>query len=446
MSKTKVFRNTAIALAVAGTLPAAMATNGMVLEGYGPISTGMGGASQAVDHGTAAMAQNPATLSMMEDGARLDVAVGVLGPKISASMSGQPTADSSGTAYMMPAIGYARKSGAITYGFGVYAVGGMGTEYDKNSFLAAGSGQAVRSELGVGSLIFPLSYQVNPNLAVGGSLDFVWATMDLQMAAMGSQLGNMVTGGNGSLHTTLTGGAIQANQWARIDFSDGDKYSGAAKANGYRAKIGATYKVSSTLTVGGSYQGKTSLSDMNTAMGSAKMCANNGSFCDTGAISVVNFQWPAITSVGASWQAAPAVMIAGDVKSIGWAEVMKSFNMRYTTDGAGGMNGSVNFTMPQNWKDQTVFSLGGAWKTTSQLTLRAGVNIADNPIPDSNVNALFPATIKSHYTLGAGYDFNKTSAVNFSYVMAPEVSTTDANGVTVKHSQSNWQLMYSHRF
>ncbi len=440
MSKTKVFRNTAIALAVAGPMTAAMATNGMVLEGYGPISTAMGGASQAFDHGTAAMAQNPATLSMMEDGARLDVAVGMLGPKITASMSGQPAADSSGTAYMMPAIGYARKSGAITYGVGIYAVGGMGTEYSKNSFLAAGSGKDVRSELGVGSLIFPLSYQVNPNLAIGGSLDFVWATMDLQMAASGSQLGGMVTGGSGTLYSSLSG--LTSATWARLDFSDGDKYSGAAKANGYRAKIGATYKVNSTLTVGGSYQGKTSLSDMQTATGSASMSASSG-FTDAGKITVVNFQWPSITSVGASWQASPALMVAADVKSIGWAEVMKNFSMRYDSAQTGG---SVSFALPQNWKDQTVVSLGGAYNVTSQLTVRAGLNIADNPIPDSKVNALFPATIKSHYTLGAGYDIDKSNAVNFSYVMAPEVSTTDANGVTVKHAQSNWQLMYSHRF
>lgn len=440
MSKTKVFRNTAIALAVAGPMTAAMATNGMVLEGYGPISTAMGGASQAFDHGTAAMAQNPATLSMMEDGARLDVAVGMLGPKITASMSGQPAADSSGTAYMMPAIGYARKSGAITYGVGIYAVGGMGTEYSKNSFMAAGSGKDVRSELGVGSLIFPLSYQVNPNLAIGGSLDFVWATMDLQMAASGSQLGGLVTGGSGTLYSSL--GGLTSATWARLDFSDGDKYSGAAKANGYRAKIGATYKVSSSLTVGGSYQGKTSLSDMQTATGSASMSASSG-FADVGKITVVNFQWPSITSLGASWQASPALMVAADVKSIGWAEVMKNFSMRYDSAQTGG---SVSFALPQNWKDQTVVSLGGAYNATSQLTLRAGLNIADNPIPDSNVNALFPATIKSHYTLGAGYDIDKSNAVNFSYVMAPEVSTTDSNGITVKHSQSNWQLMYSHRF
>ena len=52
-------------VAAACALPlAALATNGMNIEGYGLKSTGMGGASQAIDHGTAAMAQNPATPSL----------------------------------------------------------------------------------------------------------------------------------------------------------------------------------------------------------------------------------------------------------------------------------------------------------------------------------------------------------------------------------------------
>ncbi len=43
----------AMGMAVPGL---AMATNGMLMEGYGPIAAGMGGASMAYDNGTAAMA------------------------------------------------------------------------------------------------------------------------------------------------------------------------------------------------------------------------------------------------------------------------------------------------------------------------------------------------------------------------------------------------------
>ncbi|MDH5709515.1 MAG: outer membrane protein transport protein, partial [Hylemonella sp.] len=221
MKKTVRLKKTWIAAALLAPFTAAMATNGMNMEGYGPVSTGMGGASQAFDHGTAAMAQNPATLSLMSSQARLDAAIGILGPKVSSSMTGMPTADSGGTSYLMPALGYARRNGDLVYGLGLMAQGGMGTEYSANSFMAAGSGAPVRSELGVGKLIVPVSYRVNSNLSVGASLDFMWAGMDMMMAASGAQLGGMVTGGSGGIAAAAAG--LGAAPWARIEFSDGDK-------------------------------------------------------------------------------------------------------------------------------------------------------------------------------------------------------------------------------
>ena len=195
---SRLFKLTPLAALCAASLPA-LATNGMNMEGYGPVSSGMGGASQALDHGTAAMAQNPATLALMGSVARFDVALGVLGPKVGSSMAGPPKADSGGTSYVMPALGYARRQGAWTYGLGVFAQGGMGTEYGADTFLAAGSGSPVRSELGVGRLLLPVAYQVTPNFAVGATLDFVWAGLDMRMAASGAQLGAMVTGASGNL-------------------------------------------------------------------------------------------------------------------------------------------------------------------------------------------------------------------------------------------------------
>jgi long-chain fatty acid transport protein len=433
-------RPLALALVLGGSLTSAFATNGMNMEGYGPISTAMGGASQSFDNGTAAMAQNPATLGLMAEGARLDVALGVLGPKITASMPGMPAADSGGTSYVMPALGYVRRSGSLTYGVGMFSQGGMGTEYGANSFLAAGSGEPVRSELGVGKVIIPVAYQATPALTLGATFDFMWAGMDLLMAASGAQLGSLVTSASGPLAGAL--GPLAGAPWARINFSDSDKNTGAAKSTGYSAKLGGVYKVSNDVSVGGSYQFKSKLDDMKTAAGSASMTAAGG-FADTGTITVIDFQWPSVLAVGASWQASPALMVAADLKSIGWADAMKSFRMRYDSLG---MGGSVSFTMPQNWKDQTVLSLGMAWKANDKLVWRAGVNIADNPIPEDMVNPLFPATIKSHITAGLGYEVTKNDAINVALTMAPKVSVTNASGVTTEHAQTNVQLMYSRRF
>lgn len=436
---TGIFKLTPVAALCAAALPA-LATNGMNMEGYGPVSTGMGGASQAIDHGTAGMAQNPATLALMTPGSRLDLALGVLGPKVASTMGGFGTAESGGTSYVMPAAGYVKRQGALSYGIGVFAQGGMGTEYGANSFVAGGSGQPVRSELGVGRLLLPVAFQVTPELALGASLDFVWAGLDMRMAASGAQLGGMVTGASGNLAAAL--GALAGAPWARIDFSNSSDFSGAASATGWAGKFGAVFKASPALTLGASYQTKTSLKDMKTGASGAGMSATGG-FADAGRITVIDFQWPAMTSVGLGWQATPALLVAADIKRIGWSDVMKDFKLRYDS---AGMGGSVSFALTQNWKDQTVTNLGLAYMVNTQTTLRAGLNLASNPIPAAYVNPLFPATVERHYTLGLGYKLSPAGELNASLTIAPTSTVTNGMGVVVTHKQTSGQLMYSHRF
>ena len=444
-SKTLFCLTPLCALLAAGT---AHATNGMLMEGYGPISTGMGGASQAMDHGNAAMAQNPATLGLMPDGtARLDIAFGILGPDVKSSMFGME-AKSGGTSYVMPAFGYTRRSGAYTYGVGMFAQGGMGTEYEATSFLAMGSGSPARSELGVGNVIFPVAYQVNPNVTVGATLKFMWSSLDMLMAASGAQLGGMVTGAGGNLAGALGGlggngtAANPGAPWARINFTDDNKFTGAAKSTGFGASIGATFKVNKDVTMGASYQFKSALDDMQTASSGASMTAFGG-FVDNGKITVIDFQMPSVFAVGSAWQANPSLLLAADLKYIGWADSMKSFRMRYDS---AQMGGTVSFSLPQNWRDQTVLSLGMAWKANEQLTLRAGLNLADNPIPDATVNPLFPATVKSHVTMGLGYKTSQTGEINASLTLAPTVTVSSGSGPDISHAQTNLQVMYSHRF
>jgi len=452
----KIFLLTPLcALLAAGT---AHATNGMLMEGYGPISTGMGGVSQAIDHGTAAVVQNPATLGMMADGtARVDVAFGILGPDVKSSVPAyEMTAESGGTSYLMPAFGYTRRSGALTYGLGIFAQGGMGTEYDATSFMGVVHEEIrfpARSELAVGNVLFPVAYQVNSNLTVGATLKFIWSSLDMQMnGSLASLAGpnGIVTGGEGGLATTMGEMAMGEDPnpnsiIARIDFSDDNDFTGAAKATGFGASLGMTYKVSPEVMVGASYQFKTALDDMKTSSNNASL-GMVGMMMDDGQITVIDFQMPSVFAVGASWQASPALLLAADVKYIGWADAMESFKMRYDSSE---MGGSVSFVMPQNWKDQTVLNLGMAWKANDALTLRAGLNLADNPIPDAYVNPLFPAIVKNHVTLGLGYKVSQAGDFNMSVAVAPKVTVTNTSGpvaVEISHAQTNWQLMYSHRF
>jgi long-chain fatty acid transport protein len=439
----RILKLTPIAALCAAPLPV-LATNGMNMEGFGPVSTGMGGASQAFDHGTAAMAQNPATLALMAPGSRVDAAFGLLGPNVVSSVPGQ-SVKSGGTSYVMPAFGYAKRNGALTYGIGIFAQGGMGTEYNENTFLAGGSGQPVRSELGVGRVLLPVAYQVTPDFAVGATLDFMWAGLDMRMALPGSQLGSLVTGASGSLAGMLA--PLGSAPWTRIDFSNSSDFTGAAKSTGWAGKLGAVYKLTPAFSMGASYQFESSLGDMKTGATGASLSAPGG-FLDQGRITVVDFQWPATTAVGMAWQATPALLLAADVKRLDWASVMKDFKLRYDSAGTSmpGVSGSVSFALPQNWKAQTVTNLGAAYAVNTALTLRAGLNLADNPTPDATLNPLFPATIKSHYTAGAGYRFSPASEFNGSLTVAPNSSVTNGQGILITHKQLNVQLMYTHRF
>lgn len=463
---------------------AAWATNGMNLEAYGPIAGGMGGAAFAYDNGTAAVMNNPATLGMMEEGSRLDVAVGSLGPDISSAMDGMSDADSSATAFYMPAVGWVKKRGALAYGVGVFAQGGMGTEYDSNSFLTAGSNETVRSEVGLGRFLIPLSYSVNDRLNIAGSLDYVWASMDLKMAMSGAQFGDMlapVYGGTQEYGTAsgsmvdsmmgMVGTALDPTgpvNWARFDFSNNSAFLGEAYGNGFAGKLGITYKIGSRWSVGATYHSKTRLGDMTTGNAKVSMSVNMdlglaGGGASTGytavgipvsgKISVKNFQWPETYGIGAAFQATDKIMIAADVKRIGWASVMKNFEMRFVADAtqanplaAGFAGQTLDAVMFQDWEDQTVLALGASFQTTEELVLRIGYNGSTNPVPDKYLNPLFPATIENNYTFGGGYEINNSSSVNASFTYSPEVSATSAQGVTVSHSQFNWQVMYSHLF
>ncbi len=433
-------RRISLAAALCAAALPALATNGMNMEGYGPISTGMGGASQALDHGTAAMAQNPATLALMRPGARLDAALGLLGPKVASSVPGPASAESSGNAYVMPGFGYARRNGAFTYGLGLFAQGGMGTEYGADSFLALGSGQEVRSELGVGRVLFPVAWQVSPQLALGATLDYMWAGLDMRMAATGAQLGGLVTGASGTLGMALP--ALAGAPWARVDFSNSSDLTGAARATGWTGKLGAVFKATPHVMVGASYQFKSALSDMETGATAASLSAAGG-FADSGRMTVVDFQWPTMAALGVAWQVTPELLVAADYKRIGWAEVMKDFRLRYDS---AGMGGSVSFALPQQWKDQSVTNLGVAWAMDEQLTLRAGMNLASNPIPEALVHPLFPATVKTHYTVGMGWRFSPAVDFNASLTYAPTSRITSGQGVVVTHKQTNVQLMFSYSF
>jgi long-chain fatty acid transport protein len=416
----------------------AWATNGMQMEGYGPEALAMGGAAMGYDNGTAAMMNNPATLQLGKPGTRADLALGLLGPNVT-SMGEK----SGGTSYIMPALGWVKTQERYSYGIGVFGQGGMGTEYSASGMNAAGTGQPVRSELAVGRVIFPFSYKLNPAVNLGATLDYSWASLDMRMGALFGQMAGMSptpTGQFAGMMGAIMQGQMPAPPNVRIDFSNNNDFTGAAKSSGWTGKFGATVQATDSLRLGAAYQMKTRLGDMKTGGDGASLTLGQSL---SGQMVVHDFQMPASVSAGAAWQARPDLMLVADVKRIDWSSVMQNFRMTFIS--SQGM-GTMGFALPQNWKDQTVLSLGGAYKATEKLTLRAGYNHASNPVPDAYVHPLFPAIVKNHYTAGFGYALTAQWSLDAAVSHAPRVSVTSGMGAPITHSQTNYQLLMSYRY
>lgn len=444
-----------------------VATNGMNMEGYGPVATAMGGASMAYDNGPAAVINNPATLGLMPDRARLDIALGILGPDIVATEPSGIRAESQSTAFFMPAFGYTRRSGDFVYGFGVFGQGGMGSEYDANSWRGLGFGLENRTEVSVGRAIIPVAWRVSDRLQVGFTADFMWAGMDLKMAMSGAQFfdlvnpmgqqfgrasGTIVQGFNGMMATLPAGTGVD---YAYFNFSNGSDFSGKARGYGYAGKVGMVYQATERLMLGLTYHSESALGDLTTSGAAVSFQLNipgMGAMAQTlnGDMRINDFEWPAMLGAGLAFRPNDRWLLVADVREIFWKNVMKEFSMTFTASGnaANGpfANQKLDAVLFQDWDNQFVVQVGAAYKATEALTLRFGGNFASDPIPDTLLNCLFPATIEKHLTAGLGWRTGERSSVDLSITRGFKVEKTNGYGIDISHAQTNAQLMYSHRF
>jgi long-chain fatty acid transport protein len=297
-------------------------------------------------------------------------------------------------AFYMPAAGYVRKQGKLAYGAGIYGQGGMGTEYANGDM----------AQVSVGRVIFPVAYAVNARFNLGGSVDVVWAGMDL----VANLDPNPAT--------------------KEINFKDDSDFTGEAKGYSLAAKFGFTYRLNDALTLGGVYQTAGNLPDLK-----------------DGGYKVEGFDMPPVVGLGLAWQANDRLMVAADVKDVMWGSSMNTVTIQTPM---------MPVPFQQDWDDQPVLALGLSYKFDQALTGRIGYNHGDNPIRNEFVNYLWPAIMEDHYTAGFGYVFSRQSELNFALSVAPEVSVTGTGpnppmgngGMVIEHSQVNWQLMYSVKF
>jgi long-chain fatty acid transport protein len=410
---------------------------------------------------------NPATLGFMKEGTS-EIGIGVRGLHPDVELTYGPVSDKSeATAFYMPSLSYMRRDGRITWGAAILSQGGMGTDYGNDSPLFAGgrsmggspvfmSGEDIRTEVGVGRLMFPVAYKLSEDTTIGASFDVVMASMDLQMDMDGQHFGQMFNGGfvTGRMAQSMggmLGTAITDINYTRFDFSNNSPWIGKAVGFGTGLKIGFTHSLSRQVSIGASYHSQTKLSDLETSKATLSFAGTGPAFTGgpvsvNGKIKVRDFEWPATFAAGIAFKPSDKFMIAGDVKFIDWSSVMKKFSTTFIADASDPYfpGQELNVDMTQNWDDQTVWSIGVQYMATSKLALRAGASFSTNPVPDEYLKPLFPAITTDHYTCGFGYKLTEKSNIAGAFSWAPEVKATNGDQMVISHSQMNWSLNYTH--
>ena len=393
-NKRNLVRNLMAVAVVAGPMSAAMATNGYFSHGYGMKAKGMGGAAVAMTDNAFAGANNPAAAAWA--GNRMELGVDLFMPTREMTRTGSAfgldaSVSSDSNVFLVPEFGYNRAiSDKLGVGITVYGNGGMNTDYAGGQ-VNCGYGPA-NVLCGSGRLgVDLMQLIIAPTVAFKVSDNHSFGFSPLLVKQIFKADGLQMFQGMSSAPTSVSGYG----------------YDGS---NGVGVRLGYLGKVSEQLTVGASYAPKVKMS---------KFSNYAGLFAEAG-----GFDIPENYTVGLSYQANPKVNVALDYQHIGYSGVASIANPSSNTPTIAylGASNGAGF----GWSDVNAWKLGVQWQASAALTLRAGLNVGDNPVQSRDVtfNILAPGVVTTHYTVGGTYALSPTTEVTMSYMYAPSNSVS----------------------
>lgn len=447
-----------LVLSLSGYAFSVHATQVFDLEGYGAISRAMGGTSSSYYTGNAALISNPATLSLAPEGSQFEFGLDIVTTDIEAHNSSGAKAESGTKSnnrgpYFAPQLSYVTQLDDWRFGAGLFASGGLGTEFGSHSFLSQtenGTQTSFENSSRLLVLRAPVgfSYQVTPKLTVGASADLVWTSLNLELLLPSSQVGALAAQGNlsGDLVAPLAG-FVGAGGAAHFSLSRNNPTGGGVDAIGWGGRLGLTYKLADKTVFGAMYNFKTSVGDLKGKATLSAVSGNGAVLPLHGDIRIKDFEMPASLTLGFAHQFNERWLVAADVKRIYWSDVMEDISVGFKSQ-----LGGVGIELPHNYQDITVASIGTAYRYSDKLTLRAGYSYAQQALDNRLILPVIPAYLKKHISLGGEYSFDGSSKLNLavSFGLKESLSTpsylSGTEMLKQSHSQVNAVVSYSKSF
>jgi len=403
-----MLRRTGTVLAVVlGLADAAAASNGLNLVAVSARENGLGGAGVALLDDCPGC--NPATIGG-SDGDAWSVGAAFLHPPVGYENRTSIPNDvlSDDHVYVAPSFEVSKAFGGGRWiaGLGFRAQGGLGVDFE-GATTAFGTRDGFSTDLRFARAQPTLAWRGGNGWRVGVGLVMSWADMSSQLFP------NTYSPGFDGIPGT-------GDDFAGIDL-DGVTGSGLAGRVGVhwrspdaRWSFGATYTSETDLDLDGG--------DLTLDLGFARVRYD---------AEVPGFAWPQEAEAGLAWQATPAVLVAADLRWIGWSSTATRLAVLGSNPSVPVPLASPRAAFDLSWDDQVVLAVGAEMRVSPRHVLRVGLNRGASPVPDATVSPLFPAIVEDHLTLGWGFAGARTRLdVAFEHSFARSQVNSDPNPAT----------------
>lgn len=435
-------RLTAMAVLLAGALAPRAAASGFQLRDQS--GSGQGNAYAGISAGgsdVASMFFNPAAMTRFQ-GNHLQIGFSAIAPStkfsdgvatrgavaafgVTASpVSGATSTGNVAKSAVIPTV-YAMWSvdEDLKLGLSVNVPFGLTTEYDP---AWSGRYHAIKSHLETLDIAPSIAYRMDPKWSMGFAFVARHAKAELSQAVdLGAQA--QVAVAAAGLTNPVIGGAPAVS---------GGRADGIAKVNGncwaYGYKLGFLYEPSEKLHFGLGYQspvrstikGDVSFGVPTDALNQGLGVLNAANPTQTATVAALGqalgrgtangpasavLKMPATFSLGAIWDVAPTLALAGE---LAWTKWSTFHELRVQFANPGTQPDSVT---EENWKDTLFISLGATWRPEGSWTYRLGVALDKSPVPDSTRTPRIPDADRTWASAGISYQFTKAFGIDAGY-------------------------------
>ncbi|RAU84374.1 OmpP1/FadL family transporter [Pontibacter arcticus] len=348
---------------------------------------GMGHTGTGIVTGNASIFFNPGAMSQVRENGVTIGATGLISkiayrapePSGTEAMSDNPL----GTPFNF--YGTYKADDLLTVGLGVYTPFGSSVNWGSDW-----NGRFGLNELTLQAIFIQptVSYQLTEKLGFG--VGFVYAI------------------GGVNLQRSIP---LQGQEEGRVELDGG--------ASGIGINAGIFFKPSEKISVGLSYRSKV---DMKVEEGDTEFNAPAsvaGRF-PAGTTFDAELPLPSTVSIGVGIMPTEKLTIAIDVSRVGWSAYEK---LRF--DYSANVNGASFTENARNYDDAYIFRIGGEYKLTEALNLRAGAYYDNTPVEDGYLTPETPDANALGLSAGIGYTLSEKLSIDASFLYINKEERTD---------------------